>query len=269
MSRPDYLESLLPPVIELAKKASEAVMNIYANEDFGVTTKSDNSPLTKADLAAHNIILDGLKAIDSELPVLSEESKKIPYEERKLWKKYWLVDPLDGTKEFIKRTGEFTINIALIEEGTPILGVVHAPVFDATYFACSGFGAFKQIGDGSRVKISAGDYRNGKLKIVISRSHVGEMVERMLSNISEDYEAVNRGSSLKLCLVAEGGAHLYPRLWPTSEWDTAASQCVVVEAGGAVTDLDGNPLIYNKPDLLNPSFIVCGKPPYPWKDLIV
>ena len=268
MSRQDYLESLLPPVIELAKKAGEAVMNIYASEDFAVTIKSDNSPLTKADLAAHNIILDGLKAIDSELPVLSEESKKIPYEERKLWSRYWLVDPLDGTKEFIKRTDEFTINIALIEKGSPVLGVVYAPVFEDTYFACRGFGAFKQTGEGSKVKISAGDYRNGKLIIVISRNHVGEMVERMLSNITEDYEAVNRGSSLKLCLVAEGNAHLYPRLWPTSEWDTAASQCVVVEAGGAITDLDGSPLIYNKPDLLNPSFIVCGQPPYPWKDLI-
>lgn len=243
-------------------------MNIYANEDFGVITKSDNSPLTKADLASHDIILDGLKVLNPELPVLSEESQKIPYEERKLWDRYWLVDPLDGTKEFIKRTGEFTINIALIENGSPVLGVVHAPVFDATYFACRGFGAFKQAGEGSRVKISAGDYRTGKLKIVISRNHVGEMLKRMLSNISDGYESVSRGSSLKLCLVAEGAAHLYPRLWPTSEWDTAASQCVVEEAGGAVTDLDGNPLIYNKPDLLNPSFMVCGQPPYPWKELI-
>lgn len=238
-------------------------MDVYAQKDLGITYKAKDSPLTRADMSAHHLILAGLKKLTPNLPVLSEESRTIPYEERRLWTTYWLVDPLDGTKEFIKRNREFTVNIALVEKGEPALGVVHAPALGITYFASRDGGAFKQAVNEKPVKIEASDYRDSKLKIVISSSHIENALTKFLQKI-QDYECIILGSSLKLCLVAEGVAHLYPRLAPTMEWDTAAAHCVVTEAGGTVTDLSGNPLKYNKPDLSNPRFMVCGKPAYPW-----
>lgn len=254
-------------IVRLIMKTGQAVMEIYEMEDFATTLKDDESPLTRADIAAHHTILKGLKELTPDIPVLSEESEAVLYEKRRLWSIYWLVDPLDGTKEFLKRNGEFTVNIALIENGLPVLGVVHAPALGVTYYAERGKGAFKQAQGEAPVLIRVSDYRKGRLKIVISRSHRNDRLEKFLKKIP-DYESVSMGSSLKFCLVAEGTAHLYPRLGPTMEWDTAASQCVVEEAGGSVTDFSGNRLRYNKPDLLNPAFIVCGNPPYPWQQLL-
>jgi len=267
MEKPHSSKSFLSEIITLAKAAGKAIMAVYSKKDFGITYKTDNSPLTQADTSAHDVILAGLKTVAPNLPVLSEESKTISYEDRRLWSIYWLVDPLDGTKEFIKRNGEFTVNIALIEKGEPVMGVVHAPALGLTYFAERGKGAFKQEGEKKPVKITVSDYRNSKFTVAISRSHADEALDHFLQKI-DDYERVRVGSSLKLCLVAEGTAHLYPRFGPTTEWDTAAAHCVVTEAGGTVTDLSGNPLKYNKPDLLNPDFIVSGKPSYPWKEIL-
>jgi 3'(2'), 5'-bisphosphate nucleotidase len=219
-----------------------------------VTNKADNSPLTAADTAAHGIILEGLRKLPSQWPVLSEESKHIPYDERKRWEVYWLVDPLDGTKEFIKKNGEFTVNVALVRSGLPVLGVVHVPVRHVTYYAEKGKGAFKKLENGKSVPIRAQAGWSDKLKIVLSRSHRGGEMEVFLQKAGP-YESVSMGSSLKLCLVAEGQAHLYPRFWPSMEWDTAAAQCVVTEAGGTVTDLQGRPLVYNKESLLNTHFL--------------
>jgi len=264
----DFLsDELLSNVIAVSEKAGKAIMDIYSQHDSGITYKNDNSPLTLADMAAHKLILDQLKMITPQIPALSEESKNISYDERKTWKTFWLVDPLDGTKEFIKGNGEFTVNIALIDRGAVILGVVHAPALEITYFAAKGKGAFKKVNNGGMktFDIHVLDYQSQseKLKIVCSRSHGSEMLERLLKNIGNaDY--VSMGSSLKLCLIAEGKAHLYPRLGPTMEWDTAAAQCIVESAGGAITDLNKNALRYNKPNLLNPYFMAYGAPSFPW-----
>jgi 3'(2'), 5'-bisphosphate nucleotidase len=262
------LELLLPQVVALAKKAGDAIMEVYSQDDFGTTYKENDSPLTRADIAAHTVISEQLQQLTPDLPTISEESKSVPYETRQNWDAFWLIDPLDGTKEFIKRNGEFTVNIALIEHGEPVLGVVYAPVLDITYWGAKGLGAFKQTQGTVTEQIKVSDYREGTLKIVASRSHAGESLTRFLEAIG-NYECLSMGSSLKLCLVAEGTAHLYPRLGPTMEWDVAAAHCVVTEAGGSLTDLSSRPLRYNKPDLLNSYFIVCGSPAYPWQSLPV
>jgi len=262
------LETLLPRVIELTLRAGLAIMEFYKQTDQGTTYKADESPLTKADLAAHHLLLKGLRDLTPDLPMLSEESAAISYDERRGWGCYWLIDPLDGTKEFIKRRDEFTVNVALIERGAPILGVVHAPALDVTYAAARGLGATKRQGRQAARPIHVADYRTGGLKVVVSRSHAGPETEALLRALGLKFgstESISVGSSLKLCLVAEGAAHFYPRLGPTMEWDIAAAQCVVEEAGGSVTDLDGRPLRYNKPWLENPHFVVCGEPPVPWK----
>lgn len=259
-------EELLNEAVSVAGKAGEAILEIYSTGDFGTTFKEGGSPLTFADEAANKAITEGLARITPGLPILSEESRAEPYEVRKGWKRFWLVDPLDGTKEFIKRNGEFTVNIALIEDGRPVLGVVFAPVPGITYFASLKNGAFKTLKGGTE-PISAAGYSGGPLKIVGSRSHAGPELERFLSKI-DGAEFVSMGSSLKLCIVAEGKADLYPRLGPTMEWDTAAADCVVEAAGGAVTDLKGERLRYNKEELLNPFFMVAGSPPFPWQGLI-
>lgn len=259
-------ECLLPGVSRLAREAGVRVMAIYESGHAGVRRKQDASPLTEADLASHHVILEGLANMTPGLPVLSEESDGVSYDERKHWKRYWLVDPLDGTREFINRTGEFTVNIALIEEGFPILGVVHAPIIDRLYCASRGSGAcVETAGQSSRIEACA--YDGGVVRVVASRSHRGEKLDAFLSKIG-GHESVSMGSSLKFCIVAEGGADLYPRLGPTMEWDTAAAQCIVEEAGGTVESLDGVRLKYNKPDLLNPEFMVSGNPPFPWRNFI-
>lgn len=254
---------LLDEIKNLALKAGDAILEVYSSADFGTTFKEEGSPLTLADKASNSIITDGLSRISPGMPVLSEECESAPYEVRKAWERFWLVDPLDGTKEFIKRNGEFTVNIALIAGDAPVMGVVYAPVLRVMYYASAGSGAFKEK-DGATTRIFAPDYRGSMLKVVGSRSHAGEELGRFVERIGQA-ELVSMGSSLKLCLVAEGAAHLYPRFGPTMEWDTAAAQCVVEEAGGAVTDLKGQRLCYNKKELKNPFFMVSGKPPFPWQ----
>jgi 3'(2'), 5'-bisphosphate nucleotidase len=249
-------DAILPKVVALAVQAGYAIMEIYADPDGAVMTKADNSPLTKADLASDRVISAGLAELSSGWPVLSEESLQIAYVERKKWQRFWLVDPLDGTREFIRRNGEFTVNIALIENGVPVLGVVYAPVLDACYFAARGVGAFVRRGLAEAQAIGVKIHLPGEtVKVVASRSHSDARTEALLKKLGE-YQCITMGSSLKLCLVAEGLAHLYPRLGPTMEWDTAAAHAVVKLAGGRVCDLSGSELHYNKPDLHNPEFLV-------------
>jgi len=246
----------LEKIVSIAEDAGKAILEVY-NTDFDVQEKDDKSPLTEADLAAHKLIVAALESLEPKLPVLSEESSSIPYDERSRWSRYWLVDPLDGTREFIKRNGEFTVNIALIESGRPSCGVVHMPVGNVTYFGCVGEGAKKRTDIGTE-EISVEKQRQHPTRIVGSRSHAGDSLQRFLDNVGP-HEMVSMGSSLKLCLVAEGRADIYPRLGPTSEWDTAAAQAVVEAAGGKVTDLQMNELRYNTKDsLLNPQFLVFG-----------
>lgn len=258
------LSDILPRVVSLAERAGEATMDVYDSGDFDTAFKSDDSPLTKADLAANEIIVKGLaEDMGPVFPILSEESRTQPYEERSGWGIFWLVDPLDGTKEFIKRNGEFTVNIALVRDGAPFLGVVRAPALGVTYYADAALGAFRKRDGEEPEPIRSGDYTQGSLKVVATRSHVTPELMDFLRNLGE-CGIVNIGSSLKFMKVAEGSAHLYPRFGPTMEWDTAAAQVIVEEAGGRVTDLSGKPLRYNKENLLNPFFMVTGAPPYPW-----
>ncbi|MGB0721906.1 MAG: 3'(2'),5'-bisphosphate nucleotidase CysQ [Gammaproteobacteria bacterium] len=263
MALESSLASWLASCSSIAEQAGDRILEIYAGA-IDVRTKADDSPLTAADLASHRTICDGLAALTSDIPVLSEESADIPFAERATWQTYWLVDPLDGTKEFIKRNGEFTVNIALIHEGEPVLGVVYAPVPGTIYRAARGIGAQKYRRGGLPQSISVCTRRPATLRVVGSRSHAGEQLRAYLEGIG-DHEIVPMGSSLKLCLVAEGAADLYPRLGPTSEWDTAAAQAVVEIAGGRVTDTDMRPLRYNtKESLLNPHFLVFGDPSEDW-----
>ncbi|MCH2455826.1 MAG: 3'(2'),5'-bisphosphate nucleotidase CysQ [Idiomarina sp.] len=242
---------MLEQVKAIASDAGTEILKVYESNDFGAQQKTDNSPLTKADLAAHKVICDGLRALGTQYPIISEESSDISWEQRKHWCRYWLVDPLDGTKEFIKRNGEFTVNIALIEKGVPIMGVVYAPVLDAMYTGERDNGAFlndKPI----KVTVNA----PATLRVVGSRSHPSQDTTDWLDALGKPYEMVPMGSSLKICLVAEGEADIYPRLGPTCEWDTAAAHAVLSAAGGEITTITGDPLLYNqKEDYLNPHFI--------------
>jgi len=257
-------QQLIQNIIDISHLAGDKIMDIYQN-DFAIYEKSDKSPLTEADLAAHNCIVEGLTKV-SDLPILSEESADISWQERNTWDTYWLVDPLDGTKEFIKKNGEFTVNIALIKDGVPVLGVVYAPVMNQTYVGVLGQGAYKITAD-AKAEISPKAWNKGETwKIVGSRSHQSPEIQALLDSLEGDTELVAMGSSLKLCLVAEGAAHLYPRLGPTCEWDTGAAQAVVEAAGGKVTIIedatdalkaDAKPLRYNQKDsVLNPYFLV-------------
>ena len=256
------VNSLLDPVVAIAQAAGRAILEIYES-DFEVETKADHSPLTAADRAAHQLIIQELARLTPDIPVWSEESATIPYEQRSQWSQFWLVDPLDGTKEFIKRNGEFTVNIALVEEHQPLLGVVHVPVKGMDYFAARGVGAFREI-DGARETIKVNSRAGVPVRVVGSRSHRGASLENFLQQLGP-HEMVPMGSSLKICLVASGDADIYPRLGPTSEWDTAAAQAVVECAGGHVVDLDGEALQYNtKADVLNPFFLVYGDPTRDW-----
>nr|VFJ56188.1 MAG: 3'(2'), 5'-bisphosphate nucleotidase [Candidatus Kentron sp. FM]VFJ59027.1 MAG: 3'(2'), 5'-bisphosphate nucleotidase [Candidatus Kentron sp. FM]VFK11935.1 MAG: 3'(2'), 5'-bisphosphate nucleotidase [Candidatus Kentron sp. FM] len=263
------LESWLDEGCRIARTAGDAILAIYTR-DFSVYEKSDASPLTEADLASHRVIMRELGTLKPELPILSEESADIPYDERSRWQTYWLVDPLDGTREFVKRNSEFTVNIALIHDGRPILGVVYVPVQGRTYFAARGLGAYRQDGSGQDgiVAIRVRTRAEGPLKILGSRSHSSRLLDEYLAKAAPDigeYELVTKGSSLKFCLVAEGAADLYPRFGPTSEWDTAAAHAIVLEAGGEVTDMNLDELVYNrKESLLNPFFFAFGHRQYDW-----
>ncbi|MEJ2396741.1 MAG: 3'(2'),5'-bisphosphate nucleotidase CysQ [Gammaproteobacteria bacterium] len=262
MSQPD-LKTLLDGAVSLSKEAGQRIMTIY-NQDFSIVQKDDNSPVTEADMAAHALIDDGLEELAPEYPMLSEESASIPFEDRARWEYYWLVDPLDGTREFIKRNGEFTVNIALIHQHRAILGVVYAPALSTCYYAAQGLGAFKQQGEQAAVPIQVQSRRHDKVIVAGSRSHRGESLNRFLDKLG-DYELLSMGSALKSCLVAEGAADIYPRLGPTSEWDTAAAHCIVEEAGGRLTNMDMQDLPYNtKESLLNPHFFVFGDNSVDW-----
>ncbi len=260
---PVNLAPLLEQCLSIAEEAGRAILEVY-HTDFAVREKDDHSPLTQADLAAHHCILRRLQALDPAWPCLSEEAADIAYDIRGAWSRYWLIDPLDGTKEFVKRNGEFTVNIALIDAGRPILGVVHAPVLAVSYLAAQGVGAFR-IRDGRREAIHT-RHTAARPTLVVSKSHRDAALDTFLAKAPE-HDALSRGSSLKFCLVAEGSADLYPRTGPTSEWDTAAGHCVAEQAGAEVYTLpDWTPLRYNaKADLLNPGFIVIGEPAYGWR----
>jgi len=257
------LNRILPQVIDIAEQASKAILKVYET-DFGVEQKHDSTPLTQADLAAHQVIEAGLNQLDPLFPVLSEESAAIPFEERSSWETYWLVDPLDGTREFVKRNGEFTVNIALIHQGKTILGVVHVPVSGDCYYAARDCGAFVIESGSEPQAIRCRDLPSGTITVAGSRSHPGERLQSYLEKLGT-HELVSMGSSLKFCLVAQGKADLYVRLGKTSEWDTAAAQCVVEEAGGQVTNTKMQPLDYNQKDcLLNPEFFVFGDKTHDW-----
>ena len=285
------LPQYLPSILMAAKRAGEEILKVY-NGKVSVTLKADQSPLTEADQASHQVIEHALTAIafsaapgspSAYLPVLSEEGKKIPYSERRAWEYFWLIDPLDGTKEFIKKNGEFTVNIALIHDAKPVLGVIHVPVTGVYYFAAQGHGSYimqdNDVLNGSTKTAEEGlkailhhsrqlplgapavdQLKPRKLVIAGSRSHASPELESFVNNMKKTHGEVDfvpAGSSLKFCLVAEGRADLYPRLGPTMEWDTAAGQIIVEEAGGSVQRTDvSEPLKYNKENLLNPWFIV-------------
>ncbi|TMO66233.1 3'(2'),5'-bisphosphate nucleotidase CysQ [Pseudoalteromonas aurantia] len=246
---------LLEEVLHLSRQAGEAIMPIYA-KDFAVEYKADESPVTEADIAAHKVIVAGLNKLTPNTPILSEESAHIPWATRQMWDEYWLVDPIDGTKEFIKKNGEFTVNIALIRAGKPVLGVVHAPALNVSYLAAEAIGAFRECGE-ARIELKVTQKANtGRINVVGSRSHPSPDLAAYLEKF-DDVEMVPKGSSLKLCLVAEGSADVYPRLGPTSEWDTGAGHAVAEIAGATVTQVDGSPMTYNQKDsYLNPYFIV-------------
>lgn len=251
------MRAFLPEVRRIAEEAAEAILEVYQSAELRVDLKEDFSPLTQADLASHQHILTGLERLSPKFPVLSEESQGITYHERRHWDTFWLVDPLDGTKEFLRRNGEFTINIALIHGHRAVLGVVHLPVSGQTYWAAEGEGAFRSA-NGETVRLQAAQTIGQPVKVVASRSHAATPTVQFLDRLAQgrDVAVVSKGSALKLCMVAEGEADLYPRLAPTMEWDTAAAQCVVEQAGGRVTTLGNEPLRYNKEDLLNPFFMV-------------
>lgn len=254
-------KQLLAEITRIARQAGAAILEIYANEaDFQVEHKADSSPLTIADRTANGIICQALEALPVQYPIISEENKLQPYAERQHFSKAWLVDPLDGTKEFVKRNGEFTVNIALINEGAIELGVVYVPVFDEMYYAAKGEGAFGEK-DGKVELLQAQSFsmKDRGLKIVCSRSHMNPETEAFVAELTEP-ELVSKGSSLKFLLVAQGLAHVYPRMGPTMEWDTGAAQIIVEEAGGQVLDQNTQaPMRYNKENLLNPHFVVYGR----------
>jgi len=255
----------LEAVIELVRQAGAAILGVYAS-DFAVEHKDDRSPLTAADRAAHAVLDAGLAALPPGLPVLSEESAAIDWEVRRGWDRYWLVDPLDGTREFVKRNGEFTVNVALVEHGEPVFGVVQAPVSGELWWGGRRHGAFRREADGSDTPLRSARPAPARLRVAASRSHLDARTQALLDRLGE-HDRLGLGSSLKFCRLAEGRADVYPRFGPTSEWDTAAAQAVLEGAGGCVIDSDGQPLRCNrKASLLNGDFLALGDPALPWRD---
>ena len=252
-------------IIALAREAAIRILAIYDSE-FAVAHKDDKSPLTAADMAAHHCIVDGLERLTADIPALSEESAEdVPAIVRRQWRRMWLVDPLDGTREFIKRNGEFTVNIALIDDGIPVLAVVQAPATGTLWHATRRHGAFRRDGDVD-TRLQARRPALEPLRIAASRSHRDPRTKAMMQRIGAT-ESIPLGSSLKFCRLAEGGMDVYPRFGPTSEWDTAAGQCVLEAAGGVVIDPQGRPLRYNQRDtILNGDFLALGDPTLPWRD---
>ena len=254
------LQALAEQVCQISIKAGHAIMDIYDNfDEKDITTKADDSPLTIADQKSNEIICFHLKGLQKKYPIISEENKQTDYQERKNWERCWLVDPLDGTKEFIKKNGDFTVNIALVEDHKIILGVVYIPVTQKCYFAYKDGGSFEYIEAGNYRKLEAKEFDKADegLKFVCSRSHLSEETKAYVEKFNKP-EFVSRGSSLKFLIIAENDAHIYPRLGPTMEWDTAAAHIILEEAGGKIYQLDEQPLLYNKENLLNPYFIAEG-----------
>ncbi len=257
-----YLNS----AIKIAKQAGREILQIYNRGDnLKFELKPDDSPLTEADLVAHNIINNELASLAPDIPVLSEEGADIPFDERKKWRTYWVVDPLDGTNEFLSHSGQFTVNIALIDNHKPVLGVSYAPASKLCYFACCGKGAFKEDAFGNKLNLKTKTAVNGQIKVIVSKQVGIDNLQVFLQQLHK-YELIYFGGSLKLCLVADGAVDIYPRLGLNCEWDTAAGQCIVEEAGGMVVDLDFVPLRYNtRESLYNPYFLVLGDPNYNWQ----
>ena len=268
------MESLLRKIETIARRAGAAIMEVYESTGgMAVQYKDDDSPLTEADRRANAIITDALTGLEPRLPVLSEESPRPDYGERRHWECYWLVDPLDGTREFVKRNGEFTVNIALVGDGVAGLGVVHVPVSGVSYCGELELGAFRMETGGELTPIRSGAVNaGGKLRMVASRSHLDPHVERVLRRLEAEFgavETVNMGSSLKMCLLAEGRADIYPRLAPTFEWDTAAAHAVLAAAGGEIYDTRFKPLRYNRgEDLRNPHFIAVANTATEWQAIL-
>ena len=256
--------TLIDDLQAISLRASERIMEVYSRP-FCVEHKADSSPVTEADLAANEVIVAGLTALTPDWPVLSEEGDPPPFAVRQQWQRYWLVDPLDGTREFIKGNGEFTINIALIDSGQPVVGVIHVPVTGDCYFASLGSGAYKKPKGQTVKQIRARHWGGGQIIIAGSRACHSDSFNELLSNFNE-HHVLTLGSSLKSCYIAEGRADLYARLGPTGEWDTAAAQCILEEAGGKLTDLELNPLRYNcKESLINPPFLAFGDGRHDWR----
>ena len=269
-------DNQLDTLLRIAKTAGNAILSVYQRAgDIDVTIKDDNSPLTEADRDAHEIIIAELKEFTPSIPILSEESDGTSVDERLSWSRYWLVDPLDGTKEFIKRNGEFTVNIALINNGAPELGIVHVPVTNISYLGKTGVGAWKVAATGEADAISIANFalNQGQVRVVASRSHRGDLLDQLINTLEAklgEAEVVSMGSSLKICLLAEGKADIYPRLAPTSEWDTAAAHAVLAAAGGDIVDTEFQALRYNqKESMLNPHFIAISDISYDWQSVLL
>ena len=269
-------DNQLDTLLRIAKTAGNAILSVYQRAgDIDVTIKDDNSPLTEADRDAHEIIIAELKEFTPSIPILSEESDGTSVDERLSWSRYWLVDPLDGTKEFIKRNGEFTVNIALINNGAPELGIVHVPVTNISYLGKTGVGAWKvaATGEVDAISIANFDLNQGQVRIVASRSHRGDLLDQLINTLEAklgEAEVISMGSSLKICLLAEGKADIYPRLAPTSEWDTAAAHAVLAAAGGDIVDTEFQALRYNqKESMLNPHFIAISDISYDWQFILL
>jgi len=264
----EALGSLAERVAAIARRAGREILDVYAQGESARTLKEDASPLTAADLRSHRLIVSALAALTPAVPVLSEEAARATYAERARWARHWLVDPLDGTREFLARNGEFTVNIALIAGHAPVLGVVHVPVSDTTYRGIPGEGAWRQVGAAAAQAVHVAARAADPVRVVGSRSHRGDSLEGFLARLGA-HELKPVGSSLKFCMIAEGAADVYPRLGPTSEWDTAAAHAVVVGAGGTVVELDGQPLRYNtRAELLNPFFVAYGDRQRDWLALL-
>lgn len=263
------LPELIAPCISLAKKAGLCILEIYQNNaEINIQIKPDSTPVTYADIAAHDVITVGLKQLTPNVPILSEEGAKIPFTDRQSWQTYWLIDPLDGTKEFIHRTDEFTVNIALIHKGHSILGVIYAPVLDVCYYAYANAGAYKQIANSAPQKIHTVRTDENNLRITVSRRHSLAAAETFIEQIPNPVK-IPKGSSLKTCLVAEGLADAYPCFGKTSEWDMGAAQCVIEEAGGCMIDLQFQPIKFNQQEsLLNPPLLVIGDKDYNWRQFL-
>lgn len=259
------IKTLLNASVDLAKIAGQRIKHIYDRFDPAtIRVKADQSPLTEADLEADAIIAEGLNKMSTKFPILSEESPYLGFSSREKWEHFWLVDPLDGTDEFIAHTDEFTVNIALVHQHKPILGVVYAPVLELCYFAATGIGAFKQFKNEEPQAIQIKPYRGALIQVVASRRNGLDQLQEFLGEVGE-HAILHAGSALKLCLVAEGQADIYPRFGPTYAWDTAAGQCVIEQAGGKVLDHSGVELSYNTGDnLLNPYFFAVGDASYNW-----